>query len=142
MELLRRLLLILLWSLMGASFARADVSGFEHLLEISIDCGKASGDAVRPHSVKNHFICTYENRLCKVLSKNEVQFEAYISVDCEVKSSTDTCPAIGACAKPNQLSSVVAEEIRRMNDPNFTATPDGAAVSTDVEEKLERQRKR
>jgi hypothetical protein len=120
----------------------ADVSGFEHLSEIAIDCGKAPVDAVKPHTIKNRFICSYENRLCKVLNKGELQFEAYISVDCEVKAATDSCPTISTCAKPNQLSPAVAEEIRRLNDPNFSSSPDGAAVSSEMEDKIERQRKR
>ena len=106
--------------------AGADVSGFEHLKDISIDCGKQPLEIAKPHDIKGHRVCTYDNRLCKVMSNGELQFEAFITVDCETKSSKDACPEIGACAKPNQLTEVVADEVRRLNDPNFSGGPDGA----------------
>jgi hypothetical protein len=106
---------------------RADVSGFEHLKDISIDCGKAPLELAKPHEIKGHRVCTYENRLCKVLSNSELQFEAFITVDCEMKSAKDACPDIGACAKPNQLTETVADEVRKLNDPNFSGSPDGAS---------------
>ena len=77
-------------------------------------------------TVNGHQLCTYENKLCKVLNKSELQFEAYITVDCELKNAKDACPDISACAKPNQLSEVVSDEVRRLNDPNFSGSPDGA----------------
>ncbi len=117
------------------ALVHADVSGFEHLRDISIDCGKMKPEPVKPHGLKNHFICSYEHQLCKVLNKGELQFEAYISVDCEVKSSTATCPTIDACAKPNQLSKGIVEEVRQMNDPNFVGVPDGALAPQPVFEK-------
>lgn len=136
MNLLSRLQFIMLCATGFVFPAGADVSGFEHLLEISIECGKTPVEAVRPHVLKRHFVCTYENRLCKVLNKKELQFEAYISVDCEVKAANDSCPPIEACAKPNQLSTSVAEEVRRQNDPNFNGSAtDGAALGPDPNEK-------
>lgn len=126
----------------GALSAFADVSGFEHLADISIECGKSAVDSVKPRSLKKRFVCTYENRLCRVLNKKELQFEAYISVDCEVKAVTDKCPSIDVCARPNQLSPSLAEEVRRLNDPNFAGPPDGAETSFAPGEKFDRNRAR
>jgi hypothetical protein len=117
------LIWILIWPLANA---RADVSGFEHLRDISIDCGRVKPEQIKPRMLKKHFICSYEHQLCKVLNNGELQFEAYISVDCEVKSESEACPAIDVCAKPKQLSKAIVEEVRQMNDPNFTGKPDGA----------------
>jgi len=123
----------------SSAFVRADVSGFEHLSDILIDCGKVKPELAKPHMLKKYFICSYEHQLCKVHSKGELQFEAYISVDCEVKSAGDTCPAIDACAKPKQLNSAIVEEVRHLNDPNFTGSPDGALTPrADPEKPIDR----
>jgi len=119
-------LLILAVSSAISSTANADVSGFEHLADISIECGSRASEPVVPRALKGHFLCSYEQRLCKVLNKKELQFEAFISVDCEVKSAGEKCPPITECAKPKQLSDNIAEEVRHLNDPNFAGKIDGA----------------
>lgn len=106
--------------------APADVSGFEHLTHVSIDCGKIAIEPAKAREIKGHSLCTYENKLCKVMNNKEFQFEAYITVDCETKDAKRVCPDIHACAKPNQLSESVADEVRKNNDPNFNSDGDGA----------------
>lgn len=113
---------------LSSQTARADVSGFEHLRDISIECSKEQAEEVKPRALKGHYLCSYEHRLCKVLNNKELQFEAYISVDCEVKAAGAACPPIEACAKPNQLSAPIADEVRFMNDPNFNGGADGALL--------------
>lgn len=131
---------MILLSAAGLSFpARADVSGFEHLLEISIDCGKGAGEAVKPQPLGRFYICTYEHRLCKVFNKAKLEFEAYISVDCEVKAASETCPPIDACAKPS-LKPEVAQAVHQKNDPNFTGSVDGATSDAEAVAKSKRSR--
>jgi len=112
--------------------AWADVSGFEQLPEITLDCAKTSAEPVKPHALGRYFICTYEHRLCKVFSKNKLEFEAYISIDCEVSKVSDPCPAIEICAKPT-LKPEVAEAVHQKNDPNFTGSVDGAVGDAGAE---------
>lgn len=112
--------------LLYASMAGGDVSGFEHLKKITIDCGPTPLDGARLHDIKTHHVCSYGSRLCKIMNNNEFQIETLISIDCEVKESKGPCPEISICAKPNQLSKIVADEVRKLNDPNFLSSQGGS----------------
>lgn len=111
--------------------SQAEVVGFEHLDTVSIECGKSAIETAHPRLIKGHPVCTYENQLCKVLSRNLLQFEAYITVDCQLKDGVDICLGISECAKSTQMSEAVADEVRRRSDPNFSGAADGA-VAPDI----------
>jgi hypothetical protein len=106
--------------------ALGELAGYEQVKNLVLECTAGDAESVKPRMIKKHVICTYDQRLCRVLSGKDFVVEAYVTADCEVKSLKASCPQIGICAQNGQLSSGIADEIRRMNDPNFASAPDGA----------------
>ncbi len=104
--------------------ARAEISGFEQLADVSVACPSDLA-AATPEKIGTFSVCPYRMIRCDLKQKGEDVFSGFVTIDCE-KPKDESCPKIDKCAKL-VLRPEVAEAVRLNNDPNFAQHEDGVA---------------